>query len=66
MKILDKQFNLNLGEITDKHKIDGSKVLEISKFLTSIGLKKDEVKNKDRVKLSFGGKLTLKELKKIK
>lgn len=66
MKILDKQFNLNLGEISDKHKIDGSKVSEISKFLTSIGLKKDEVKNKDRVKLSFGGKLTLKELKKIK
>ena len=66
MKILDKQFNLDLGEITDKHKIEGSKVSEISKFLTSIGLKKDEVKNKDRVKLSFGGKLTLKELKKIK
>ena len=66
MKLLDKKFDLNLGELSDKHKIEGSKVSEISKFLTSIGLKKEENKSIDRIKLVFKGYLSLKEFKKIK
>jgi hypothetical protein len=37
---LDSRFGLNFGEIPKKHKIDISKVSEISNFLTSIGLRK--------------------------
>jgi hypothetical protein len=66
MRLLDKKFNLNLGEPSDKHKIEGSKVSDISKFLTSIGLKKDELKTGDRIKLTFKGNMTLKDFKKIK
>lgn len=66
MRLLDKKFNLNLGEITEKHKIDGSKVSDISKFLKSLDLKKDEMKTGDRVRLTFTGHLTLKDFKKIK
>lgn len=66
MRLLDKKFNLNLGEISDKHKIEGSKVSELSKFLTSLGLKKEEDKIGDRVKITFRGHLSLKDLKKIK
>jgi hypothetical protein len=66
MRLLDKKFNLNLGELSDKHKIEGSKVSDISKFLTSIGLKKDELKTGDRIKLTFKGNMTLKDFKKIK
>ena len=66
MRFLDKKFNLNLGELSDKHKIDGSKVSDISKFLTSIGLKKEETKSTERIKLVFRGYLSLKDFKKIK
>jgi hypothetical protein len=66
MRLLDKKFNLNLGELSDKHKIEGSKVSDISKFLTSIGLKKEETKSTDRIKLVFKGYLSLKDFKKIK
>ena len=66
MRLLDKKFNLNLGELSDKHKIEGSKVSDISKFLTSIGLKKEETKSTDRIKLLFKGYLSLKDFKKIK
>jgi hypothetical protein len=66
MKILDKKFGLNFGELSEKHKIDKSKVYEISKFLTSIGLSKKETTIGDRVKLTFNGKLTLKDIKKFK
>jgi hypothetical protein len=66
MRSLDKKFNLNLVEISNKHKIEGSKVSEISKFLTSLGLKKEEDKIGDRVKITFRGHLSLKDLKKIK
>ena len=66
MRLLDKKFNLNLGELSDKHKIEGSKVSDISKFLTSIGLKKEETKSTDRIKLVFKGHLSLKDFKKIK
>jgi hypothetical protein len=66
MKILDKKFGLNFGELLEKHKIDKSKVYEISKFLTSIGLTKKETTIGDRVKLTFNGKLTLKDIKKFK
>ena len=66
MRLLDKKFNLSLGEISDKHKIEGSKVSDISKFLVSLGLKKDEIKTSDRVRLTFKGHMTLKDFKKIK
>ena len=66
MRLLDKNFDLGLGEISDKHKIEGSKVSDISKFLIEIGLKKDEIRNGDRVRLTFKGNLTLKDFKKIK
>lgn len=66
MRLLDKKFSLNLGELSDKHKIEGSKVSDISKFLTSIGLKKEETKSTDRIKLLFKGYLSLKDFKKIK
>jgi hypothetical protein len=66
MRLLDKKFNLNLGELSDKHKIDGSKVSDISKFLNSIGLKKEETKSNDRIRLVFKGYLSLKDFKKIK
>ena len=66
MRLLDKKFNLSLGELNDKHKIEGSKVSDISKFLTSIGLKKEETKSTDRIKLLFKGYLSLKDFKKIK
>jgi len=66
MRLLDKKFNLNFGELSDKHKIEGSKVSDISKFLTSIGLKKEETKSTDRIKLLFKGYLSLKDFKKIK
>lgn len=66
MRLLDKKFNLNLGELSDKHKVDGSKVSDMSKFLTSIGLKKEETKSTDRIKLVFRGYLSLKDFKKIK
>ena len=66
MRLLDKKFSLNLGEISEKHKIEGSKVSDISKFLTSLGLKKDELKSSERVRLTFKGHMTLKDLKKIK
>ena len=66
MRLLDKKFNLGLGDISEKHKIEGSKVSDISKFLTSLGLKKDEVKSGDRVRLTFKGHMTLKDFKKIK
>ncbi len=66
MKILDKKFNLNLGELSEKNKIDGSKVSDIVKFLEQIGLNNNESKTGDRVRLVFSGKLTLKDIKKLK
>ena len=66
MRLLDKKFNLGLGEISEKHKIEGAKVSDISKFLTSLGLKKEETKSGDRVRLTFTGHMTLKDFKKIK
>jgi len=66
MKILNKEFDLNFGELSEKHKIENSKVSEIESFLTKIGLKKDEFKSNDRIKLVFNGKLTLKDIKKLK
>ena len=66
MRLLDKKFDLNLGELSDKHKIEGSKVSDISKFLTLIGLKKEETKSNDRIRLLFKGNLSLKDFKKIK
>jgi hypothetical protein len=49
-----------------KNKIDISKVSEISNFLTSIGLRKNETNIGDRNKLTFNGILSLKEIKKLK
>lgn len=66
MKILNKEFDLNFGELSEKHKIENSKVSEIASFLTKIGLKKDEIKSDSRIKLVFSGKLTLKDIKKLK
>ena len=66
MKVLDSRFSLNFGEISEKHKIDTSKVYEISNFLTSIGLRKNETNIGDRNKLTFNGVLSLKEIKKLK
>jgi hypothetical protein len=67
MRLLDKKFDLNLGNISDKHKIEGSKISDISKFLISLGLRKEEERvNNDRIRLIFKGNLTLKDFKKIK
>jgi predicted transcriptional regulator len=66
MCLLYKKFSLKLGDISEKHKIEGSKVSDISKFLTSLGLKKDEVKSGERIRLTFKGNMTLKDFKKIK
>jgi hypothetical protein len=65
MKVLDSRFGLNFGEISEKHKIDISKVSEISNFLTSMGLRKMKLIG-DRNKLTFNGILSLKEIKKLK
>jgi hypothetical protein len=66
MRVLDSRFGLNFGEISEKHKIDISKVSEISNFLTSIGLRKNETNIGDRNRLTFNGMLSLKEIKKLK
>jgi hypothetical protein len=66
MKILNKEFDLNFSELSEKHKIENSKVSEIASFLTKIGLKKNEIKSDSRIKLVFSGKLTLKDIKKMK
>jgi len=66
MNILNKEFDLRFTELTEKHKIENSKVSEISDFLCKIGLHKNESKLDDRVRLAFSGKLTLKDIKKLK
>lgn len=66
MKILNNEFNLNFNELSEKNKIENSKVSEISDFLCKIGLHKNESKLDDRVRLAFSGKLTLKDIKKLK
>jgi DNA-binding Lrp family transcriptional regulator len=66
MKILNNEFNLNFNELSEKNKIENSKVSEISDFLCKIGLHKNESKLDGRVRLAFSGKLTLKDIKKLK
>lgn len=66
LKLLDKKFDLNFSEISDKNKISPNKVSEISSFLKSIGLNKEENNIGDRTKLTFKGFLSLKDFKKIK
>lgn len=63
MKILDQRFGIGFSE---KLKIENSKVEEISKFLTSIGLLRNETKTDNRVRIVFSGKLTLKDIKKLR
>ena len=41
-------------------------VSEIVSFLTKIGLRKEEFKSVNRIKMIFTGKLTLKDIKKLK
>lgn len=66
MNILNKEFDLKFTELTEKHKIENSKVSEIVSFLTKIGLRKEEFKSVNRIKMVFTGKLTLKDIKKLK
>jgi hypothetical protein len=67
MMVLNDKFNLNFGSnIKYKHKIDGSIVSEVSDFLVSLGLNITEYKTTDRIKLTFDGRLTLKDIRKAK
>lgn len=63
MKILDQRFGIGFSE---KLKVDNSKIEEISKFLTSTGLLKNETKSDNRIRIVFSGKLTLKDIKKLR
>lgn len=66
MKTLDNKFDLNFGEISDKHKINNTSITDVCSFLKSLGLKREEQSIGDRKKITFKGYLSLKDFRKIK